>query len=144
MNRSDDHQPAKLSRGGCLCGAVRYGFPGEPLLTALCHCRHCQRQSGSAFSVVAGVLAADFSLTGELRTYVDTSENGRPVERLFCPACGSAVLSRIAPLPDLVLIKAGTLDDTSGLAPNVEVFCDRAMPFVAALAGAQRHAASNI
>lgn len=144
MNRSDDSQSAKLSRGGCLCGAVRYGFPGEPLLTALCHCRHCQRQSGSAFSIVAGVPVAGFALTGELRTYVDRADSGRAVERLFCPACGSAVLSRIEPLPDLVLIKAGTLDEPSRLAPSIEVFCDSAMPFVAALAGTERHSGSNI
>lgn len=41
--------------GGCLCGAVRYRIEGDPLLTAVCHCRNCQRQAGSAMSVLIGV-----------------------------------------------------------------------------------------
>lgn len=38
--------------GGCLCGAVRYTCAAEPVMTAICQCTHCQRQSGSAFSVI--------------------------------------------------------------------------------------------
>ena len=144
MSQPNDPSLAAPSRGGCLCGAVRYRFPGEPLLTALCHCRHCQKQSGGAFSVIVGVPAATFAHTGDLGTYEDTGASGAPVLRQFCPTCGSAVLSRIAALPDLVLIKAGTLDDPSRLAPTVEVYCDSAMPFVTALAGAERYAKSNV
>lgn len=132
------------SQGGCLCGAVRYAFEGAPVLVALCHCRHCQRQSGSAFSIVAAVPAESFTLTGETRTFVDRGASGRPVQRVFCPNCGSPLISLIEPLPDMVLIKAGTLDDPSALAPTVEVFCDSAFPFVAALPGAERHSRSNI
>lgn len=38
--------------GRCLCGAVQYELAGKPLPTAVCHCRNCQRQSGSALSVI--------------------------------------------------------------------------------------------
>lgn len=136
----DDERTA----GGCLCGKVRYRFAGHPLFTAICHCRHCQRQSGSAFSIVAAVPAADFDLQGETRSFDDVSDSGRAVERVFCPACGSPILSRIDPMPDMVLIKAGTLDRPATLQPTVEVFCDLALPFLPALAGTERHGRSNI
>ncbi len=134
----------EITTGGCLCGKVRYHFTGSPLLTAICHCRHCQRQSGSAFGIVIAVPAADFDLQGETRSFDDSSDSGRTVARLFCPTCGSPILSRIEPLPDLILIKAGTLDDPDTLQPAVEVYCDRALPFLPALAGTDRHARSNI
>ena len=36
--------------GGCLCGAVRYEVT-EPLVSAsYCHCKRCQRRTGSAAS----------------------------------------------------------------------------------------------
>ena len=38
--------------GGCLCGAVRYSFTGEPLMQAVCHCKNCQRQAGSGWSML--------------------------------------------------------------------------------------------
>lgn len=130
--------------GGCLCGQVRYSFGGPPLLTAICHCRHCQRQSGSAFGIVVAVPAADFDLQGETRTFDDSSDSGRTVARIFCPTCGSPILSRIEPMPDLVLVKAGTLDVPDALQPVVEVYCDRALPFLPTIAGTERHGQSNI
>lgn len=141
---SDDKADDADTTGGCLCGAVRYSFGGPPLLTAICHCRHCQRQSGSAFSIVAAVPAADFYLHGETRTFDDVGDSGRAVARVFCPACGSPILSRIEPMPDMLLIKAGTLDDARGLRPTIEVFCDLALPFLPPLAGTERHRGSNI
>ncbi len=139
-NEIDDER----TTGGCLCGQVRYDFGGHPLLTAICHCRNCQRQSGSAFGIVIAVAAADFDMKGETRTYNDGSDSGRTVARVFCPTCGSPILSRIEPMPDLVLIKAGTLDAPGALRPVVEVYCDRALPFLPAIAGTERHGQSNI
>jgi len=139
-----DDQTSGHTTGGCLCGQVRYGFSGAPLLTAICHCRNCQRQSGSAFSIVAAVPESDFDLSGETRTFDDESEGGRPVARVFCQACGSPIYSRIEPMPGLIFVKAGTLDDPGVLQPAVEVFCDRALPFLPALADTERHAGSNV
>jgi hypothetical protein len=139
-NKTDDTD----TTGGCLCGAVRYSFSGPPLLTAICHCRNCQRQSGSAFGIVAAVADADFDLQGDTKTFHDSSDSGRTVSRVFCPACGSPILSTIEPMPGIMLIKAGTLDEPGTLQPVIEVFCDSALPFLPALAGTERHARSNI
>lgn len=144
MNTTTDKPTSERTTGGCLCGQIRYSFGGAPLLTAICHCRNCQRQSGSAFGIVAAVPEADFDLLGETRTFHDSSDSGRAVARVFCPACGSPILSTIEPMPGIMLIKAGTLDDPAGLQPAIEVYCDRALPFLPALAGTERHAGSNI
>ena len=41
-------------------------------------------------------------------------------------------------MPDVVLVKAGTLDDIRGLAPSIEVYADHAAEWVPPIAGAQR------
>jgi hypothetical protein len=115
--------------GGCLCGAVRYEVKAEPVFTAVCHCTHCQKQAGTAFTTVVAVPAAALSLTGALKTYHDTGDSGRAVERRFCPDCGSPIVTELAAIPNLVLIKAGTLDDASWVRPGMEVYCDRAQPW---------------
>jgi len=41
--------------GGCLCGQVRYSANADPAIVAVCHCKNCQKQTGTAFSVLVGV-----------------------------------------------------------------------------------------
>jgi hypothetical protein len=117
--------------GGCLCGALQYTIGTEPVLTAICHCTHCQRQSGAAFSVNLGVPkgALQFS-KGTPKMFQDTGSSGLPVYRHFCGDCGSPIYSDVAAIPDLVFVKAGTLDDSSGVKPGVAVWCRSAQPWV--------------
>jgi hypothetical protein len=118
------------STGGCLCGSVRYSYDGEPVLTGICHCRNCQKQAGTAFSVIVAVPKPALSVTGQLKTYNDVGDSGQPVRRNFCPACGSPITSEVAVMPDLVFVKAGTLDDTSKLAPTMEIYCSSAQAWL--------------
>ncbi len=103
--------------GGCLCGKVRYTLNAEPLLCVTCHCKNCQRQAGSALSIIIGVPEAAVEVTGEVTTYNDTGDSGASVRRQFCNTCGSPVFTRIDSPPGMMFIKAGTLDDTTGLKP---------------------------
>ena len=81
--------------GGCLCGAVRYECTGEPVFALLCHCRDCQRQSGSAYAAAVRVPAASFRVTqGEPKLYVKTADSGNQVSRAFCPECGCMLFLR--------------------------------------------------
>lgn len=125
--------------GQCLCGAVTYSSEAEPVFTAVCHCRDCQRQTGTAFSVIVGVPAQGFELSGELATHVTVGEDhGRETRRQFCPKCGSPVISESDGIPDVVLVKAGTLDDPSWLAPQIEVWGKSAQPWVQPAEGRPR------
>ncbi len=110
--------------GGCLCGKVRYRADLEPSTTAVCHCTNCQRQSGSAFSVNVMLPEVMLEIEGELASFVDKGESGNIVERKFCSACGSPILSALAAMPGVAALKAGTLDDHSAIRPGVQMFCD--------------------
>ncbi|MFM8480105.1 MAG: GFA family protein [Gammaproteobacteria bacterium] len=117
--------------GGCLCGAVRYSTDAAPLMTAVCHCKNCQRQSGTAFSVVVAVPKGALIFEGrEPDSYVDTGDSGLAVNRRFCATCGSPVFSEPAATPQMDWLKAGTLDDTSWIQPQVNVWCESAQPWV--------------
>jgi hypothetical protein len=116
-----------MIEGGCLCGAVRYSCEAEPVMQAVCHCKNCQKQAGTAYSVIIGVPRQALKLTGELTTYEDKGDSGGRVSRSFCPRCGSPVLSDVSVAPALVFIKAGTLDDTSWVTPAVHMFTRSAM-----------------
>lgn len=116
--------------GGCLCGAVRYEARAAPIATAVCHCKDCQVQGGSAFSIVIVVPSDAVDSSGALKTYEDRGESGNIVARQFCPECGSPIFSRLRSVPDITIIKAGTLDDTSQLTPQIHVWCASGQPWV--------------
>lgn len=118
-------------RGGCLCGAVRYRCDAEPLMTAICHCKHCQRQTGTAFSILVAVPKGSLVMEGaQPDTYQDVGESGLPVLRKFCSKCGSPIVSEVAATPTMDWLKAGTLDDPSWLQPQVNIWCASAQPWV--------------
>jgi hypothetical protein len=133
-----------VTAGGCLCGAVRYTLDEVPAMVAICHCRHCQRQSGSAFSVVGAIPEASYHQSGETRTYRDSADSGQPLDRHFCATCGSPIISVAGSLPGIVIVKAGTLDDPSAWVPSVEVYCDRALDWIALSDNRAHFPGSNI
>lgn len=112
--------------GRCLCGAVRYTSDAEPQSVTYCHCDDCRRVTGSAFNVGVGVPASTFQLSGETKGYESTNDEGHTKTREFCPACGSQLFTRY---PDLVFIKAGTLDHSEGLRPTREIWTEMAVPW---------------
>lgn len=117
--------------GGCLCGEVRYSLNAARARVMVCHCRACQKQSGSAFSVVLALPAADLSLDGSLRTCATVADSGREVHRRFCGHCGSPVLTELPSRPGLMVVKAGTLDDPAWLKPAVHLWVKSAQPWIA-------------
>ena len=114
-----------MRTGRCLCGAVSYELTGDLIATAICHCSHCQRQSGGAFSVNLVAHESQLAVTGELRTYDERGEQGDDVyvRRKFCPVCGSPIVSELAKTPGVIAVKAGSLDDKADVLPTVEVWC---------------------
>lgn len=114
--------------GRCLCGGVTYNAHAEAVVHAVCHCADCQRQTGSPFTVFVGVPRAAFCVEGStLASFSTTGEDhGGVTERNFCSRCGAPVFS-ISPLtPELVFIKAGSLDDSSWLEPAMEFWTSSA------------------
>ena len=116
--------------GGCTCGAIRYEVTAEPLFALNCHCRDCQRETGSAFAPVMGVAAASFTVTrGTARTSSVVGGSGKPVLRAFCGDCGAPLYGLPTVRPDLVTVRAGSLDDPSIFRPTRDIFTTQAQPW---------------
>ena len=118
--------------GQCLCGAVTYEveIPEKSIYEGLCHCRDCQRYTGTAFASSMMVSKAGMSLKGDLKFYGKETEKGSVMERGFCPECGSNVLCRSEAWPDLYVLAAGSLDDPSVYKPKINIFTRSAHPHV--------------
>ena len=123
---------ANAREGGCQCGAVRYRINGEPIMLVVCHCTECQRQSGSAFGMSLSVRKADFELLrGTLSSFERSSDSGRKVGAAFCPACGVRIYHEPERLGGVAInVRAGTLDDPSGLTPSAHVWTSSKRPWV--------------
>ena len=118
--------------GGCLCGRVRWQATGEPAFSGACHCRNCQRYTGSAFEPFAAFPAASVSVKGELKTYEDKGDSGQPVHRRFCPICGSGVATELDAVPGMIVLLAGGFDDPAVFSPAMDVYWSSAQPWMQA------------
>ena len=116
--------------GGCLCGKVRYSADGEPTFVGVCHCKNCQKGTGTAFCVVVGLPTPALSVQGTLQTFTGRGDSGKATYRRFCPECGSALIDEAEVMPNVTMVMAGTLDDASWVKPGMEIFCDSAQPWV--------------
>jgi hypothetical protein len=124
--------------GGCACGAARYRMRGAPMIVHCCHCRDCQRQTGSAF-VINALIETDRIelLSGAPRPYPMPTDSGRPHDVYRCPDCGTALWSDYGHRPALRFLRVGTLDDPTGLPPDVHIFTRSRLPWVGLPAGAR-------
>lgn len=106
--------------GGCLCGAVRYRVTSPPLRVTYCHCRFCQRATGSAYLVEPVFDKAAFSVTrGEPSVYDHVSEgSGKQVHIHFCARCGTKLWLGFERFPDVAGIYGGTFDDPNWFERN--------------------------
>ena len=116
--------------GGCLCGAVRYLLTATPHYVYFCHCRDCQRESGSPFVTDMSIDRAALNIAGPLRRYTRTGDSGKSVHRNFCTLCGSTLLTEFDVDPEHVSIKACSLDDPSRITPDRHLFVSRAQSWL--------------
>ena len=95
-----------LRTGGCLCGVVRYRFTGEPVAAVHCHCRDCQRVTGSGFATVFGVESEALVIEGAetLGDFALQAHTGQTVTRQFCSHCGSALFTKADNNPGLLSV----------------------------------------
>jgi len=102
-----------MNQGGCICGAVRYGMLAPPLRVTICHCRFCQRATGSAYMVEPVFRLEDFRLMrGSPATYGHRSEgSGKMVTIHFCATCGTKLYLSFERFAEVCGVYAGTFDD---------------------------------
>ncbi len=119
-------QPALPITGGCLCKAVRYSVDAPPLLVRQCWCRDCQYWASGSATVNVIFPVESVTLTGPVTQFVSQADSGNRMIRGFCATCGTPVTSAAAARPELVILRAGTLDDTSIARPALSIWTDSA------------------
>jgi len=133
--------PAQFSAdGGCTCRAVRYRLSDRPLIVHCCHCRWCQRETGSAFVLNALIESARLQLTAGRPELVATPSNSGKGQRIArCRTCRVAVWSHYdGGLGDLMsFVRVGTLDEPDRFPPDVHIYTQSKQPWVVLPAGAR-------
>jgi hypothetical protein len=102
-----------IHEGGCLCGDVRYKTMAEPVRVTICHCRFCQRFTGSAYLVEPIFRREDVVFAGTApRAYDHRSDSsGKRVTLNFCGRCGTPLYLDLERFPDILGLCGGTFDD---------------------------------
>lgn len=116
--------------GSCSCGAVRYALSSSPMFVHCCHCRDCQRQTGSAFVLNALIEADRMSVAGDTRGFPQPTDSGRPHVIQRCPQCGTAVWSTYGGREAIRFLRIGTLSDPSQCPPDVHIYTRSKLPWV--------------
>ncbi|CAH0047683.1 unnamed protein product [Clonostachys solani] len=125
--------------GSCICNKVKFSFTGEPKQAALCHCRQCQKLSGSAFTYNLLVPREDFKWTsGSPKVSSFVQESGMIVEYSFCPDCATIMAKQTEKedFKPFYLIQAGTLDGYENKKkPDAEFWVSRKADWVQPIQG---------
>lgn len=121
-----------LVQGRCTCGAVTYRMHGRPLFIHACHCRWCQRETGTAFAHNAMIEADRVELlTGAPEVVLTPSASGKGQKITRCPACRIALWSNYAGAGDLFrFVRIGTLESPGAFPPDVHIFTASKQPWV--------------
>lgn len=118
--------PALPLTGGCHCGAVRYRVDVHPRAVNACHCRDCKRLAGAAFGMYLHVPRHAFHAEGALDVFARTGGSGNRIAVERCRGCGARMWHLPEVAPELVLLCAGTLDDSRWAVPSSHIFVEEA------------------
>jgi hypothetical protein len=122
---------AKKHTARCACGAVTFEFDTDPTFIAMCHCLDCKKASGGEAAVWFAVPEDDFSLTGgETRAFHYIADSGNGLDRNVCTRCAARLFtSNLDGFPKTVFVQLASLDDPTGIAPKLEMFTKRRLPW---------------
>lgn len=118
--------------GHCTCGHVRFRMTGRPLFVNCCHCRWCQRETGTAFALNAMIEHDRVELVSGEPEVVDTPSNSGKGQRISrCPHCKVAVWSCYAGAGDIIrFVRVGTLENPDAFPPDIHIFTMSKQPWV--------------
>lgn len=124
-------EPAFFLDGGCTCGTVRYRMTSLPMFVHCCHCRWCQRQTGTAFALNA-LIEADrvVVIQGAPEIVKVASPSGRGQKIARCPQCRIAVWSNYGGVDAVRFVRVGTLDEPDRLQPDIHIYTSTKLPWV--------------
>jgi hypothetical protein len=127
------NSPGGSLEGGCACGAIRYTLTAAPMIVHACHCRDCQRLTGSAFVVNLWIERNFVEPSGPepVAFPVPPGPSGTRHDVFHCAACGTALWSKYHGVPgDTLFVRGGTLDDLGAITPDVHIFTRSKAPWL--------------
>lgn len=134
-----------IRHAGCSCGSVRYEVSGNPIRVSVCHCKDCQKRTGSAFGVGCYFRRENVQkLEGSTGLFERTSDAGRWVRNRFCLSCGNTVMWETEVLSHAVGLAAGSFDDTDWVDPKLHVWAGSAQRWTSFQSDAEVLTKSNI
>ena len=121
-----------MFEGACACGSARFRMTSKPMFVHCCHCRWCQRETGSSFAINALIEADRVDVVaGAPEAVMTPSESGRGQKISRCPSCRVALWSNYSGAGDLVhFVRVGTLLDPDRLSPDIHIFTSSKQPWV--------------
>ena len=123
---------AETHDGRCTCGEIKYRLSSKPLFVNYCHCRWCQRESGSAFAMNAMIEADRVELiegTPEAIQVPTPSGGGQKVFR--CPTCRVSVWSNYLRAGEQIrFVRVGTLEEPERVTPDIHIHMVSKQPWV--------------
>ena len=115
--------------GGCVSGQVRYRV-ADPQVVLMCHCRNCQQRTGSAYNTSMLTFRKDFAVTaGETLTRELPGGSGALHRQHFCAQCLTRTHTEMLAFPDIINVRAGTLDDPGAAPPIAQIWTRLAQPW---------------
>lgn len=109
----------------------------DPLRISICHCRNCQRRSGSVFAAQARFAREHVTISGASTSFTLAGDEGSRAHFHFCPTCGATVYYRTEGDEQTVAIPVGAFADPGFPAPTVSVYEERMHAWVVAPPGAE-------
>jgi hypothetical protein len=117
--------------GRCACGDVRYRLESAPMFVHCCHCRDCQRQTGTAFVLNALIEAERVTLLAAEPIAIEApTDSGRRHDIYRCPRCATAVWSTYGGVQKIRFVRVGTLDEPAAMPPDVHIYTRSKLPWV--------------
>ena len=113
--------------GQCLCGNVTYKADGEIVMQGNCHCSDCRQSSGSPFATLLFLKQDDIEIKGDLKKFDHTVDSGNVLTKSFCPNCGSQMFAGNAAKPNMLAVKAGSVNEHEIIAPQFNVYAGSKM-----------------
>jgi len=126
-----------LRTAQCSCGQLRAEVQGEPVRVSMCHCRACQRRTGSTYGAQARFAREHVSITGRSTEFVRVADSGNRARFHFCPQCGATVHYSLEQFPDVIAIPVGAFADPTFPPPRFSVYAECMHAWVATPAGAE-------
>jgi len=114
-----------VGEGRRLCGGVAFKVNGAPVRMAQCHCKDCQRASGTGHMSNAIFRRSDVIVSGATASYASTADSGNVLTRHFCPTCGSRLFLVSTARPGMIVMAAGIFDESDWFNPEVVLFVRR-------------------